>query len=145
MKLDFVVLADMANVDAAGKFNIIGEFNAVSARNLPTRPFNIVLVARLIAAGSESRDHKICLAVVDQDGKELARSQEQTLAFAPQFPGTTGDLRAQIIMHMQGIRFQQYAPYAFHLVVDGRYIGDRTLYVVQPQPPGDLEKTELKE
>ena len=136
MRLDLIVLADLANVDAVGKFNIVGEFNAIYARELPTSPVNISLVARIVAESSEGEEHAISVALVDQDGKELARIPDQPLRFARAFPGSTGDLRALVIIGMRQVQFQAYGPFSFHVLVDGRFLGERTVYVLaRPDSP----------
>lgn len=135
MKLDFILLADMANVDAAGKINIVGEFNMLISPQTPSPPVNMVLVMRIIAAASEGPSHRFSMAVVDQDGRQLARLPEQEVQFAPSVPGTSGDMRAQIIFGLGGVQLPRYGPYSFHVLVDGRFLGERTVYVVAPPAP----------
>jgi hypothetical protein len=130
MQVDFVLLCDMANVDGSGKLNMVGEFNAV-----PTPPLRLSLVTRIMAAASEGRDHRVGVAVVDADGNQLARLPDQAIQFSPVMPGTSGDLRAQLVIGMQGVRFPRLGTYSFHVLVDGRMLGDRELYVV-PVPQG---------
>ena len=138
MNLDLIVVADMANVDAAGKFNIVGEFNLVYAPELPTPPLHVSLAMRLVAAASEGATHRVEIAVVDQDGKQLARTPPMEATFGDSVPGTTGDRRAQLVMAIGGARFRAFGSYSFQVVVDGRFIGGRTIYVV-PHPPPTTE------
>lgn len=135
MRLDLLVFADVANVDRAGKFNIIGEFNLVQAPDLPSPPVNMSLVARVVAEASEGPRHALAIAIVDEDGKQLARTPEAELSFGAPAPGTTGDLRSQLVLGMINVRFPRYGTYEFQVLVDGRFVGSRDLYVVQlPQP-----------
>lgn len=135
MRLDLLVTADTANIDAAGKFNIIGEFNAIHATELPSPAMSLVVVMRIVAAASEGDAHKFSVVLVDQDGNETARVPDQELNFGKVVPGTSGDLRAQVIIGIQGARFPAYGPYQFQVLVDGRFIGDRTVYVLARGKP----------
>jgi len=132
VQIDFILTADMANIDAAGKFNIIGEFNAVGAQTLPSRPINMVIVARIVAAASESDTHDLEIALVDQDGKELARVPAQQIKFARSVPGSSADLRAQIVVGVQGLQFHSYGAFSFHVLIDGRFLGGPPIYELQP-------------
>jgi uncharacterized protein DUF6941 len=135
MQLDLAVLADMANIDGAGKLNIIGEFNMIPAVELPSPPLTMALVARIVAEASEGPQHRVAIALVDADGRELARIPDQVLQFGGAVPGTSGDLRAQLVVGIMGARFPAYGAYAFHVLVDGRYLGERVCYVVPPVAP----------
>src|SRR5713226_2140878 len=126
MQLDLVVLADMANIDGGGKLNIIGEFNMIPAAELPSPAINMALVARIVAAGSEGQQHRVALALVDADGRELARIPDQVLQFGPVVPGTSGRLRSEIFIYIMGAQFPAYGSYRSHALVDGRYLGERT-------------------
>lgn len=138
MTLDFILVADMANVDAAGKFNIVGEFNMIWARQLPSDPIPMAVAMRLIAAASEGPSHRISIAIVDQDGHQLARLPDVEIQFAPAVPGTSGDLRAQIVLGTGGARFPALGPYSFQVLVDGRFVGERTIWIVaRPPRPSD--------
>jgi len=132
VQLDLVVLADMANIDGIGKLNIIGEFNAIGATTLPTQPINMALAVRIIASASEGQEHRVAIVLVDADGHELARIPDQTIQFGQVMPGTSGDLRAQFVVGIGRAQFPAYAAYSFHVLVDGRFIGERTLYVTPP-------------
>jgi hypothetical protein len=136
MNLDLLVVADMANVDASGKFNIVGEFNLIFAAELPSPPVHLSLVTRLVAAASEGPTHRVEVAVVDQDGRQFARTPPMEATFGGSVPGTSGDFRAQLVMRINGARFPAYGPYSFQVLVDGRFVGGRTIYVV-PHRPGD--------
>jgi hypothetical protein len=139
MNADLIVLADMANIDAGGKLNIIGEFNTVRARQIPSDPLRVVLVARIVAESSEGVDHDIQIVIVDQDGNELSRLPKRKARFSRTMPGTSGDLRAQIVLWVEGLRFPSYGTFRFDVLVDDRYIGGRSLFVVQQQSDEQTE------
>lgn len=145
MRVDLVCIADMANIDAGGKLNIVGEFNTILAANLPSPPVNMTLVARITAASSEGNEHEITIVIVDQDGHELVRLPTQQIRFKPVLPGTSGDLRAQIVLGIKGARFPAHGPFRFDILVDGRVVGDRTLFVVPSPGAGQDEPGEGSE
>jgi hypothetical protein len=136
MRLDLALFADLANIDAAGKLNVIGEFNMINAGELPSPPVNMTFVARLVAEAGEGEEHSVRIVVVDQDGRPVVRLPEGTLKFGKPVPGTTRDYRAQLVVGIQGARFPSYGAYDFQVVVDGRYVGEATLHVI-PKPTGN--------
>lgn len=134
MKLDLLLIADMANVDASGKFNIVGEFNMIRATSIPTQPINMVLVTRLVAAASEATEHEISVHLVDEDGQPVAKLEGAHATFARAIPGTSGDQRAQFVLGLNNIRFPKLGTFAFHVLVDGRFIDSRAFHVVAASP-----------
>ncbi len=72
MDVTFAVLADYANVSREGKLNVMGIFDRVFARQLPSRFPPMQLVVRLEAAPDElDREHAIRIQLADPDGAAL--------------------------------------------------------------------------
>ena len=59
MEIDLALLADAATVDAAGKLNILGIFDRISARSFPVRHPRLALVLRFRATMNEAGDHAV--------------------------------------------------------------------------------------
>ena len=72
MDVTFAVLADYANVSREGKLNVMGIFDRVFARQLPSRFPPMQLVVRLEAhPGELDAEHGIRIQLADPDGNAL--------------------------------------------------------------------------
>ena len=72
MDITFAVLADYANVSSDGKLNVMGIFDRVFARQLPSRLPLMLLVIRLEAAFAElNAEHALRIQLADPDGEPL--------------------------------------------------------------------------
>lgn len=72
MQVNFAVLADYANVSREGKLNIMGIFDRVFTRQLPSRFPPMQLVIRLEAEFAElDTEHAIRVQLADPEGEAL--------------------------------------------------------------------------
>lgn len=72
MDVSFAVLADYANVSREGKLNVMGIFDRVFARQLPSRFPPMQLVVRLEAQAAEiDTEHTIRIQLADPEGTAL--------------------------------------------------------------------------
>lgn len=72
MEVTFAVLADYANVSREGKLNVMGIFDRIFARQLPSRFPPMQLVVRLEAQPEElDAEHAIRIQLADPEGTPL--------------------------------------------------------------------------
>ncbi|MFP4623530.1 MAG: DUF6941 family protein [Gemmatimonadota bacterium] len=72
MQVTFAVLADYANVSREGKLNVMGIFDRVFTRQLPSRFPPMQLVIRLEAQFAElNTEHTLRIQLADPDGEPL--------------------------------------------------------------------------
>lgn len=72
MEVTFAVLADYANVSREGKLNVMGIFDRIFARQLPSRFPPMQLVVRLEARPQDiDTEHAIRIQLTDPDGAAL--------------------------------------------------------------------------
>lgn len=72
MQVTFAVLADYANVSREGKLNVMGIFDRVFTRQLPSRFPPMQLVVRLEAQWAElDAEHQIRVQLADPDGEAV--------------------------------------------------------------------------
>lgn len=72
MQVKLFLVADYANVDSAGKLNILGVFTKIYCRSLPTE-HQMHIVAQLSFDWSEGGQHRAAfIRFYDPDGKEKA-------------------------------------------------------------------------
>ena len=119
MDLKFALLADHVNETREGKLNIIGEFNLISAAQVPATHPLLFLVARFQASVSEGTEHELTIGLYDEDGQAaLPQSPTFPIKFVPQGRGLP--LRAQVVAQLGGLRFDHFGSFEFHLLVNGR-------------------------
>lgn len=135
MELKFALLGDAANESKEGKLNLIGEFNTIRSAGEPVGWPALALAARFEASVSEGTQHRFQIGLFDSDGQSiLPLSGPLPLAFQNQGPGRP--LRGQVIIHLVGLMFPKFGDYSFHLLVDGRLLGEVPVYVMKaPTPP----------
>jgi len=119
MKLDLALLADAATVDGAGKLNILGIFDHISAEEFPARHERMCLVLRFSAAAVDSGEHEVEVVVRDPDGEEMAR-MTGSIGLGP-FVGAEG-VRIPQVLHLDGFVFPQPGVYAVEVEIDGEVV-----------------------
>lgn len=71
MKVALALTADLANVDGAGKLNILGVFGRVNARAFPyTLPSMMFVAVLRITVAEFGFDHEAHVKLIGEDGKE---------------------------------------------------------------------------
>jgi len=78
MHVEIFTLCDAATVDAAGKLNILGSFDNLSAANEPIVHMQCALALKLRFARIEEGQKKFRLAFVDSDGKAVMQPLDGT-------------------------------------------------------------------
>ncbi|HZP43409.1 MAG TPA: hypothetical protein VFD84_18120 [Candidatus Binatia bacterium] len=74
MRVKLALLADAANVSREGKLNILGIFDTIYARDLPTVHPHMALVLRLEAGSAETgRTHEVVVELAAPDGTIVFR------------------------------------------------------------------------
>lgn len=116
MKLDLALLADAATVDGSGKLNILGIFDHIASQEFPARHERMCLVLRFIAAGSETGQHEVQVAVRDPEGQEMARMTGSIGLSAVR--GGQG-VKIPQVLHMDGFVFPQPGVYSVEVEIDG--------------------------
>lgn len=115
MEIDLALIADAATVDGAGKLNILGVFDHISAREFPARHERMVLVLRFSAGVDEAGKHGVTIAVKDPDGGEVARMDGE-IKLAPGRPD--GRIRVPQIVHLDGFVFPKAGIYSIQVSLD---------------------------
>ena len=120
MRLDLLLVADAATVDASGKLNILGVFDHIAAAEFPARHERMCLVLRFTAAAGETGDHAVEVVIRDPMGDELAR-MTGTIELGP-FSGPD-DVHIPQVLHMDGFVFPNPGVYDVQVEVDGQVEG----------------------
>src|SRR5438034_1152840 len=126
-----MLLADSVQAIDQGKLNILGIFDQVVARQVPTRHPSVVLVALLVAqTEDELREHQFSILVMRPNGKQVSETGTR-MKIVPQ-PGPWPLATVRIVIGMRELPLREYGRHSVQLLVDGQLVGEHPLNVVPP-------------
>ncbi|MBI5663773.1 MAG: hypothetical protein HZC49_01600 [Nitrospirae bacterium] len=127
MKVELFVLCDAAT-DYQGKLNLLGTFDSIWSKQMPSAHPLCAVALRLRFMKIEEGEHKVKISIVDGDGKAVVRPVEAGVNI--QFKNSPlTSMAANMILNLQGLNFQAYGEYSIDLAVDGRHESSLPLYV----------------
>lgn len=131
MEIDLALLADAATVDAAGKLNVLGIFDRVTANQLPAQHGRISLVLRFSATVQDAGEHRLRITLSAPDGHELlSLDGEMQLGTGMGAPGAR--VRVPHVINLDGLILETSGMYTFDVRVDGEHHLAIPLTVVGP-------------
>lgn len=117
MEIDLALLADAATVDAAGKLNILGIFDRISAPSFPAPHPHLSLVLRFSAGLNESGAHVVEIVLRDPNGEEVVRVKGD-MKFGPGPSNAGGRVRVPQVLNLGRLVFPKPGRYSFDVSVD---------------------------
>ena len=127
MNIEIFVVCEAAT-DQQGKINILGTFDSIQGRALPVVHPHCAVAVRLRFSRSEEGEHLMKINIINEDGKPVVQPFE-----------TKGDIRfgdiprtsiaVNMILNLQGLKFESFGEYAVDLSVDGRHAASLPLIV----------------
>lgn len=121
MDIDLALLADAATVDPAGKLNILGIFDRISAGSFPVRHGHMALVLRFVAAPAEAGTHDVSIVVKGPEGEEVATLNGK-IQTGPGSPVSKEKTRVPQVVNLGGMVFPGPGRYAFEVSVEGDHV-----------------------
>jgi hypothetical protein len=137
MEVDLALLADAATVDAAGKLNILGVFDRISASRFPAQHPHVSLVLRFSASLAEAGGHQVVIVLTDPDGEEVIRL-DGDLHVSPGSAAAGGRVRVPQVVNMERLVFKRPGRYAFDVSVDGEHQVSVPLFLHEGAPRGGM-------
>jgi len=134
MELNFLLIADYANLSIDQKLNVMGIFESIQSAAFPMTHPEMYVVLRLEAGAAEyGRAFKLSVKLMDEDAgnSPVDLSFEVTVPTPPQRGST---VRVQPILRLSNTVFQKPGTYQLSVLVDGDENGTLALYVHQFQP-----------
>ena len=129
MNIEIFAVCEAAT-DQQGKINILGTFDSIQGRALPVVHPHCAVAVRLRFSRSEEGEHLMKINIINEDGKPVVKPFE-----------TKGDIRfgdiprtsvaVNMILNLQGLKFESFGEYAVDLSVDGRHSASLPLIVSQ--------------
>ena len=128
MDIQVAVLCDAAT-DYKGKLNLLGTFNSIQTRDLPSNYPQCSIVLRVVFKRVEEGSHKLRINFVDEDGKFVMPSIE--LPFEVKVPENDSFAYRNFILNIQRLKFEKFGQHAVDIAIDGRQEASIPLEVKQ--------------
>ena len=133
MQVESFMLCDAATA-GGGKLNVLGAFDAIYAKTVPTKHPACALALRIRFDRAEQGKHQIKLAMVDADGKPIGKFPESTCEV--KMADNQSFAVINQIVNLIGLPLKDYGNYAIDLSIDNRHEASLPLEVRPiPQSP----------
>ena len=136
MNIEIFSLCDAATADF-GKMNLLGAFDTVGTRLFPLIYPQCAIALRIRFESIESGRHVVTLRLVDEDGRQII--PELRNESVVQIPPSQKSGSANLILNLQGIKFEKPGTFSIDLAIEGRQEASLPLFVRQapelPAPP----------
>ena len=133
MELTLALLADYANVSQEGKLNVLGIFDVIFAKSLPSRVPVCHLVLRFLADASEKGSKKqLQFKLLDPDGKQLVEVSGELAILSG---GPPGPVTLDLLSSIEWLAFEQYGAHQLSILVNGEHKRSIGVTVLSPPTP----------
>lgn len=127
MKVELFVLCDAAT-DYQGKLNILGAFDSIWSKQMPTVHPLCAVALRMRFSKIEEGEHKVRISIIDEDGQAVVKPVEANVNIL--FRNTSlASVATNMILNLQGLKFTNFSEYSIDLAIDGRHEASLPLYV----------------
>jgi Family of unknown function (DUF6941) len=121
MNVEAFLLCDAAT-DQRGKLNVLGAFDTIWAKQLPITHPACSIALRIRFEVSEEGDHPVKIQIIDQDGKGAGPKLEGNINVKA--GGGRDSIITNLILNIQGLKFEGYGKYRIDLIIDNQKIAD---------------------
>lgn len=126
MNVQIAVLCDAAT-DDHGKLNLLGAFDTICSRQLPTTHTQCAVALRVTLLPIDEGDHILRLSIVDADGRGIMPQAEVPVAMA--IPEDSHFGKRNFIFNLQHLKFASPGLYSVDLTLDNRAVTSIPLQV----------------
>jgi hypothetical protein len=137
MNIEAFLLCDAAT-DQRGKLNVLGAFDNIFAKKMPTMHPACSVVTRIRFAKIEDGNHSVKIQIIDHDGRNIGPKPEGNISVKT---GANLDSSvANLILNIQKLKFEQYGQYRIDLAIDGEIKASLPLHVREIPNQTKLQK-----
>jgi hypothetical protein len=129
MKVEIFTLCDAATTDVAGKLNILGSFDRLSAKQAPVTHPQCALALKLRFERLEEGQKRIRISFVDSDGASVMPTLDTTSQV--QFGPADSTATASLVLVIQQLKLPKFGEYSIDLAVDNDHKASIPLLVSQ--------------
>ncbi|MBN2019204.1 MAG: hypothetical protein JW749_03145 [Sedimentisphaerales bacterium] len=128
MNIEAFLLCDAAT-DQMGKLNVLGAFDHIGAKKMPTKHPACAIVCRIRFERIEEGDHKIRIQIIDEDARPLGPKLDGNINV--RFSNDADSVVSNFILNIHGLQFEKYGEYRIDLAIDGQIRGSLPFYVME--------------
>jgi len=128
MNIELFSLCDHAD-DNHGKLSVVGTFDSVFVKQLPTVHPHCCLALRIRFQRSEEGQHPVRIMLVDADGNAQGFKFEGPVNVS--VPEGVDSGNANLVININGMPIQKPGSFYWDLVVDGQLVSRLPMYVRQ--------------
>jgi len=126
MRIEVFSLCDAATVHG-GKLNMLGVFDTIWTRTIPTVHSQCAIALRIRFDAIEEGEHKVLVNFVDADGKHIIPSANGIIKINFHEKQRSGS--ANLIFNIQGLKIEKCGEYAIDLAIDDQSKASLPLFV----------------
>jgi hypothetical protein len=126
MNIEAFLLCDAAT-DQQGKLNVLGAFDNIWTRKVPTMHPACAIAARIRFEKVEEGNHPIRIHIIDEDGKPIGPNLQG--AINVNVGGDVDSTVTNIVLNIQRLRFEKYGQYRIDIAIDNQIKGSLPFYV----------------
>jgi hypothetical protein len=126
MDVEAFLLCDAAT-EQRGKLNVLGAFDTIFAKQVPTVHPACSVAARLRFSKVEQGEHAVKISVIDEDGKEVVPKLEGKVSVRVGDEANSAVIN--LVLNFQRLKLPEYGEYRVDLAVDGEQKASLPLFV----------------
>lgn len=126
MQIEVFSLCDAATVEG-GKLNMLGAFDTIMAEKMPAVHPHCAIALRIRFNASEGEEHDVSVKFVDTDGSHVIPPANGSIKL--KFAGGRRSSSANLVLHLQGLKFAKLGEYSIDLAVDGKAQASVPLFI----------------
>jgi hypothetical protein len=126
MNIEAFLLCDAAT-DQRGKLNILGAFDSIFARQMPTVHPVCAIAARIRFEKIETGDHPFRIQIIDEDGKQIVPRLEGNISVRVR--DEANSVIVNLTLNLQRLKLEKYGQYRIDLAIDGQMTGSLPFHV----------------
>lgn len=139
MDVEVFALCDAAT-DTGGKLNLLGAFDRINARQFPLVHPHCAIALRVRFDSIEEGNHRVKISLIDADGNSVIPGIDGNIGI--KFPDEVQSVCANMVLNMNGVKFEKPGQYSIELALDGRHEKSLPINVIEkahPNGPGPAE------
>jgi len=117
MNIEAFLLCDAAT-DQQGKLNILGAFDNIFAKKMPTMHPACAVAARIRFEKIEEGSHTIRIHIIDEDGKSIGPKLQGNINV--RIGDDVDSTATNIVLNIQRLKFEKYGQYRIDLAIDNQ-------------------------
>lgn len=138
MNIEAFLLCDAAT-DQQGKLNILGAFDNIYAKKVPTVHPACAIAARIRFEKVEEGNHPIRIQIIDEDGKSIGHKLDGKVNVRI-IEDDVDSTATNIILNILRLNFEKYGQYRIDLSIDNKIEGSLPFHVREAPNQTKLQK-----